>query len=300
MDHTENEQALYVIDGDRLYRLKATPTHVRIEQRQPAETQLTYELNVYGRPLNYDRYWDLAVIAEVIQRYKSDTAQPAPFRIPAPDAAPNLVPAAPYAGLENIPQDELRAMFDEPELPAGGFDTCRDCGERRALDGYGRCDACRAVKEGDHNAHVLVEILTKCIKDDPNCPNPGWPVPCPTCNFCRQNPEDLMGMPDDPLVGAVSPEPEQDDAEWTTAASEEDMASQGSDSRDQFDDGYDDDEWDDSDWYDDHGDDWSYYGSDDADESSEDDEEPEQERPITDEDLTRTSTPMTDDDEIPW
>lgn len=214
---------------------------------------------------------------------KIAAAAPVAFQIPAPDAAPNLLPAAPYAGLENIPHDELRAMFDQPELPAGGYDTCRDCGEKRALDEFGRCASC-AVLKADIN-----HILYRCVEDDPTCPNPGWPNPCPRCGFCRQNPDELIGAPDDPLVGAVTPEqPEQDDAEWTQAATEEEIASQPPNSGpwdwDEDDDDYD------SEWYDEDDDGWWLL----------DDEEPEQEQPITEEDLTRPSTPMTDDDEIPW
>lgn len=100
-------------------------------------------------------------------------------------------------------------------------------------------------------------VRVRCVQNDPACPNPGWPIPCPKCNFCFQNPDE----------DTMEPEPGEsqdvDSSDWTTAATEEDIQSWASDSRDLEDFFDEDDDWDDSDWYDDHGDDWSYYGSDD-------------------------------------
>lgn len=83
---------------------------------------------------------------------------------------------------------------------------------------------------------------------------------CPRCAAAKEGIED--------------PEPgesqEADSSDWTTAATEEDIQSWASDSRDLEDFFDEDDDWDDSDWYDDHGDDWSYYGSDDDYEEADD------------------------------
>lgn len=99
----------------------------------------------------------------------------------------------------------------------------------------------------------------QCIQNDSECPNPGWPIPCPKCNYCFQNPDELAPEPDENAAA--------DSSDWTTAATEEDIQSWASDSRDLFDDGYDEDDWDGDWWYDDNGN----WGPEDYDEEPSDD-----------------------------
>lgn len=83
--------------------------------------------------------------------------------------------------------------------------------------------------------HNNAMAQAKCVLNDPECPNTGWPLPCVKCNYCSQNPDELEPIVDDEGPG-----------EWLEPATDEDLAGQSSNSCDLFDE-YDDDDYD-SDW----------------------------------------------------
>lgn len=178
---TLTEKILYCEHAQKRYRLKVRNQTVSIERqtsqgRHDQATQQAFNLGTF--PVLDDKYWDMDIIARLIQWYESDqTDISGAFLVPNPDSAPNLnncmILPKPYVGIEHYPSDHpgharlLNAMFDEMELPEGGYDIC-GCGRWGNLDANGQCANC--APQDDY----------------------------------------ITGAPDDDLIGAIGPEQDEE------------------------------------------------------------------------------------------
>lgn len=158
------------------------------------------------------------------------------FQIPAPDSAPNLTVGETARAVSEM-EFPRNSHGDHPEI-------CPGCGR------WGTCSPrCDAPTLTDGNMARAHDSARRCVEDAIDCPNEGWPVPCPRCGFCRQNPADFAPIiASDPHTDQtpVLPMPAVPD-EWHEAATEEHLACQGGgDSGHTFDDWEDDDDdWED-------------------------------------------------------
>jgi hypothetical protein len=156
---TLTEKILYCEHAQKRYRLKVRNSSVSVE-RQPGQghngaSQQAFNLGTF--PVLDDKYWDMDIIGRLIQWYESDQTDIAgAFLIPNPDSAPNLnncmILPKPYVGIEHYPSDHpgharlLNAMFDELELPEGGYDIC-GCGRWGNLNADGQCANCAPIQD---------------------------------------------------------------------------------------------------------------------------------------------------------